>query len=336
MKKEITHKIIFLFFCGLTGFLEIGSVIYAIRVHLTVNQVLFLVLAYQVGCFFPNNIQFSKKLFYIISFVGFCMYLYISIIFPNYYLLWLATLFTSICLQTLRSFQKSSVSTGLKRTFRIIGFGLAPFFSLPAMSFLSLILIFFLIFNKNILSTKIKFYKLKLSELIMVTHQMHYFSYSYLILLIIMLIGKFSAYYACLSFVLGWITYAMLPYLLKNINKHQLIFVAGHIYLALVLIFMSFTNSIEFKILLWIITGFGGGTVYCIEKIYASYNDLNKGALEFSENIGHVLGLTFGILIFNITNSYNMVIISAGTLTIITVMLMILYIKSKQVKIYIG
>lgn len=119
---------IFLLLSGLTGVVEVGAVIYSVLYGYTAFQVLLLVLAYQIGCFFPTNIMLKKPekvLLCCFSLLGACLYSY----FMSYFMLVLTILFISPCLQMARSVQKSSVSTGVKRIFRIMGFAVSPFFS---------------------------------------------------------------------------------------------------------------------------------------------------------------------------------------------------------------
>jgi len=332
MKKEIVDKVLFLLFSSITGFIELGSIIYSIRIGLSINQILLIALAYQLGCFFPTNIQISKTFTILTSIISIFLFIYISFFKFDYLVFWIATFFISANLQILRSFQKATISTGLKRIFRIIGFSLSPFYFLPIIGLFCILLSLSLIFNNNSLQNKINFYKLRIQEIIMVSHQMHYFSYSYFVIIIIMLVGNYNAFYASISFVLGWITYTLVSYILKK-EKFLLYFIGGHVFLMLVLLAMSQIDYVSVKILLWVITGFGGGTVFCIEKLLNSNNDLKKEPLEFSENIGHVLGLALGIVIYNITKNYNSVILSSSILAFFTVVLMLIYNNSNQIKL---
>lgn len=319
---------IFLLFSCLAGFIELGSLIFALQNSYTIYEVLLLALAFQVGYFFPNEIEISKKLLIPLTFLCLCLYLSTIFVSNNYIILLFATLLVSICIQTVRGKQKGNVSTALKRSSRILGFALSFMFTLPIVSILCCIVLFFIIISNNNFITRIHFEKLKFHQLIMIAHQMHYFSYSYFILIILMLLGGYQGIFASCIFVLGWIPYTLIPIILRK-NSYILYFIVGHVFLVLVLLIMSFTTNINLRIFLWIITGFGGGTVFCIEKILKRYNDFNKAALTFSENIGHVLGIASGIGIYLIFKSTNIVIISASIFAAITVVLMIIYLKSK-------
>ena len=47
-------------------------------------------------------------------------------------------------------------------------------------------------------------------------------------------------------------------------------------------------------LILWLLTGLGGGSVFCIKHLAKHYSDLD---MELSENIGHVLGPIVAVLL---------------------------------------
>jgi hypothetical protein len=69
------------------------------------------------------------------------------------------------------------------------------------------------------------------------------------------------------------------------------VFYAGHIGIGILLYTMHFVSSVPLFIVLWLVTGFGGGVVYTISakaKVTGSYQ---KDSMTIAENIGHTLGL---------------------------------------------
>lgn len=86
---------------------------------------------------------------------------------------------------------------------------------------------------------------------------------------------------------------------------------------------MALVNSVYLKLVLWILTGLGGGTVFCIEKIFKKINIYNKYSIDTSENYGHVAGLISGILIFNFFKSYEATIIFSSLCALLTAFLAI-------------
>lgn len=101
---------LFFLLSTITGFVEVGAVIYAMQKGFSVVQILLLVLAYQVGCFFPTNISVKKIWIFILGIlaVTFSVIFYIS---PSFGLFLSTVLFLAPCLQMARSLQKSKVST---------------------------------------------------------------------------------------------------------------------------------------------------------------------------------------------------------------------------------
>jgi hypothetical protein len=66
------------------------------------------------------------------------------------------------------------------------------------------------------------------------------------------------------------------------------------------LFIIFYENNLIF-IIIWILTGLGGGTIFALKKILQVDN---KPDLEFSENIGHVLGVFLSFIMFFIYNSF--------------------------------
>ena len=319
------EKIIFLFFSLITGIIEIGVVIYLVSNNCSFTNILLTVLAYQIGCFFPNNIRL-KKIYLIILGLSALVFSYFSMHtnFPECYLYILASiLFISPCLQSVRSIQKSKVSKGLKRMFRILGFIASIFFTPTFLFAICFIIILILLKLENFKLSSFSFRKLDNRYLIMILHQMHYFSYAYTVLFFSLQFNdQYSKYFTAVVFALGWITYTLVPYILTK-ERYIFYLVSGHIYLTFVLLSMALVNSVYLKLTLWILTGLGGGTVFCIEKIFKKINIYNKYSIDTSENYGHVVGLISGILIFNFFKSYEAAIIFSSLCALLTAFLAI-------------
>ncbi|HYE09043.1 MAG TPA: hypothetical protein VEF53_02560 [Patescibacteria group bacterium] len=324
-------KIFFVLFISLTGFIEIGTVIFAIKSSYTINQLVMLVLAYQIGHFFSSNIRLSKKYIYMLSVSSTLMYLLTIIHKTHHIYLLFATLFVSICLQTIRSINKIKISTGLKRTLRILGFAFSPLFSISIMVFISIIIFISCHLSNIKQSNIILFEKIKLPYYIMITHQIHYFSYSYLILIKIFEVDNFNGFFTSGMFVLGWITYTATPYMLRK-RSYERYFIFGHISLFIILVSMYFLNNLYIKIILWVLTGFGAATVFCIERIFAKNRIQNKHQLDLSENTGHIMGLCSGLLIYNLFHSIDSVIMSAGVYALLTAIMMLRYLKTNTLE----
>lgn len=312
--------LLFLLLSTITGIIEVGTVLFAIAQEYSVIQILLIVLSYQIGCFFPNNISLKKIFligFCILSILSSCGFYFET---DNWWLLAISILFLSPCLQTLRSVLKRSVNTGLKRTFRILGFALSPLFSPILLLIILILCLILLIANKQQKTNAMNLVSLKPPYIVMLVHQMHYFSYTYIVLLIVSAFDKYHGGLTAFIFVLGWITYTIVPYILRG-KKHALYLICGHAFLFIVILSMALTQSNLLFVILWILTGFGGGTVFCIKELLKRticYEDL---ILETAENYGHVLGVLCSIISYAIFDLLAAPIIFAAICAITTVIL---------------
>ena len=60
------------------------------------------------------------------------------------------------------------------------------------------------------------------------------------------------------------------------------------------MVLAMYNNCIWLVLLCWLLTGVGGGTVFCIRHLSNKYEYIN---MNLSENIGHILGSIFAIFI---------------------------------------
>jgi len=294
---------LFFLLSAITGFVEVGTVIYAMQQGFSVVQILLLVLAYQVGCFFPTNISIKKIWLIILGIITLVLSAVFCVI-PSYMIFLAAVLTLSPCLQITRSLQKSKVSTAQKRLFRIIGFSLSPLLSPFTLLGVSAVTFIIALIQKSNFKNKITFPKLSSQYFVMFAHQMHYFSYAYIVLMIVGSLDNYNGFLTALFFVLSWITYTSAQYIFRG-KKYYTYLIAGHLFLVLVISGIALTTSDPIKIVLWILTGFGGGTVFCIKEILKGKRMHDNHTLESSENYGHVLGVSCSIILFILFNSIN-------------------------------
>lgn len=131
-------------------------------------------------------------------------------------------------------------------------------------------------------------------EWIMIIHQTHYFAYAYAVPLLLANNALGGTPLVGIWFACGWISYLSAEHLWRR-WKPTLAFVAGHLMLAIVLSLLSgFSNHPYAALALWIASGFGGGTVYCLSLLHKQA-DLIHARLEFAEDVGHVLGAAVAI-----------------------------------------
>ncbi|WP_143315352.1 hypothetical protein [Clostridium sp. HBUAS56017] len=319
-------KVIFLFLSLVSGCVEIGGVVYGISIDLPVLQVAALGLAYQIGNLVPNPFKLNKKVTAITAFLSMGCFVIYEFVISNYWVLVLGYIFIAMTIQSVRSLQKDKVSTTVKRTFRILGFVIAPFIGVEQNIIISIILIFIVVYSKYKIKES-KFIKpsFKFINGIMVIHQMHYFAYVYFILIIISkLTSSFGIKVIGILVMAGWITYTSVSHIIKGKNYRQY-FIAGHFILSIILICLAKNYDNMFAIIFWIATGFGGGTVYCIGEVNKINQDCSKGDIVFSENIGHIFGVIAGMLVYWIFNDLRAPIYLSACCAITAFILMFIY-----------
>jgi hypothetical protein len=291
-----------------------------IRQGQSIILVLLIVLAYQIGCFFPTNIRLKKRPFLIamgsISFILAVMHYFI----PLFWLLLTSVLLVSPCLQIVRNMYNSSVSIGFKRVFRILGFIISPLFNPLLLASIAIVVTLVMALSKKKDDNSLFFERMPLPNFLMIIHQMHYFSYSYIVLVIAHNFDNHNGFITAFIFALGWVTYTSAQYIFKG-NNYSIYLICGHIFLVILLIAMSLCNSDLTRIFLWVLTGFGGGTVFCIKEILTQHNKYDNHLLETSENYGHVFGVIASIILYAIFRNVNVPIFFASICAMLTVLL---------------
>jgi hypothetical protein len=68
--------------------------------------------------------------------------------------------------------------------------------------------------------------------------------------------------------------------------------------LALILTGLYFAPSLPLKIVLYLLTGVGGTTEFCIGGLGKKWGFYNADAQNLSENFGHVLGVASCLILF--------------------------------------
>lgn len=266
----------------LSGALELGSLFYALEAQAPVP--LLFPLAYQLGnlLFFPAYVTPCRAR-------GLCI-LGLALAVPGIPDLFLpALLAASLCVQAARAEQKSVCPTWLKRTFRIGGFLFSPLTAiLPG-----LIMVCCLLTAWAALSRGRGSHAPGGTSLlpVMVFHQMHYFVYAYIMpAWVLSRTGSLLA--AAISFALTWVVY-LIPQIVAERAKHisyRAMFFVCHSFLLLVMAAMCTASALNRPwalMALWVLTGLGGGSVFCIQELTPACRSTD---LTLSENAGHVLG----------------------------------------------
>lgn len=129
---------------------------------------------------------------------------------------------------------------------------------------------------------------------LMVIHQMHYFSYCYGVPVIFAASDLGGNWLIGVWFALGWVSYLSAHWVLQRFRL-EWVFVIGHAFVAVTLIGLSFLSGIaHLAIVMWILTGLGGGTVFCLTAL-SKQIDLNDEQLVAYEDIGHIGGIVLAV-----------------------------------------
>ena len=291
-----------------SGMCEIGCICWGYNQGFSLVEILMLGCAYQFGNIFPRPYNMSRERYMILGIVGlltcFCSFVLEGVM--SYLCMLVAITCCSICVQVSRSvLKRKGTSTTIKRMSRILGFGMSAWSAkcYPVMILIVLIVALSVIAREQI--TVIQREKIRKHNIctVMILHQMHYFVYVYGILFYV--IKQKGMKQAIFYFLGTWITYTLVsPILERSKNKNYLNwFFVGHSFLAVCLILMSILKmDINGFILLWLMAGFGGGTVFCITKIGKKFLPNNSEDMIIAENYGHWWGSICAVIVAGITN----------------------------------
>ncbi len=131
-------------------------------------------------------------------------------------------------------------------------------------------------------------------EPVMILHQTHYFTYCYGLLLILSHLAG-GPMFVGVWFGIGWITYLSAERLWSRTPLAYAL-VLGHLFVALTLGGLATLGHEPWgAVLTWTLTGFGGGTVYCLTRLHRGAGGHFEG-LDLAEDLGHVGGTVIALL----------------------------------------
>ncbi len=289
----------------LSGALELGSLFYALEIQAPIP--LLFPLVYQMGnlLFLPAFVTPRRA-------QGLCI-LGLALAVPRTPDLFLpALLAASLCIQAARAEQKSACPTWLKRTFRIGGFLFSPLTAmLPG-----LIMACCLLTAWTALAHGKESHATGGTSLlpVMMFHQMHYFVYAYI--MPAWVLGRTgSLLAAAVSFALTWVVY-LIPQIVAERAKHIsycAMFFACHGFLLFVMAAMCITAALDWPwvlMTLWVLTGLGGGSVFCIQELTPACRNTD---MTLSESAGHVLGCLTAVCLSRIVPGRLMIPVLTGS-----------------------
>jgi len=295
------HTVIYLVYSAASGFIELGAIFLAVRMHFSIVITLGLGLVYQAGALLTNPLKLTGSQYRVMIalavFAGVATVWEPYAVFPSLFLL-------SAGLQGLReeALEGSRVGTFPKRVSRILGFALAGFFSPWRMVIISLLILLFaaaLQARSEPLAQAprpVQHRSLGITGIVMVMHQMHYFVYSYALPVLFFRTHGLGGVVAGLAFALGWVSYSLTPMALGRLPPLPVV-VIGHVTVAVTLAFMAANlNNLPLLLAAWFASGFGGGTVFGIRSLGRRWASVDRtGNLDMWENVGHVLGVLAAI-----------------------------------------
>ncbi len=286
----------------LTGVLECGWIAFGAAHSLPLWQILCYPLAYHIGNLFPKPFSFSRSVLRIMcilsAMAGIFTFTVRSSEKTTFVLTCITLFLLSAAIQSVRSGLKSDNNRLLKRVFRVGGFALAPLAAVVPSAILVLTsIVAFLALHEYEGEPGITCMTGQNSfSLVMIFHQLHYFFYAHITLAAMSLLLSHNStvgiVYTALIFCGTWVTYMSVePIVSRLTNRILPVFYAGHIGIGILLFVMHGVTSVPLFIVLWLVTGFGGGVVYTISARAKATGSYQKNSMTIAENIGHTLGL---------------------------------------------
>jgi hypothetical protein len=208
----------------------------------------------------------------------------------------------------------------LKRSARVAGFALGFFCrSVLAPVAAALAVIFAIIALRRVPAAKKQLIlpRLNLVNAVMIFHQMHYFVYCYAAFIIAFELGGRIA--AALAFLASWVIYVFSPLLYGKAKDLRKAFFFGHSLLVVLFIGIYFVPALPLKIALYLLTGIGGTTEFCIGGLAKKWSLYNENAQNFSENIGHVLGVGICLLLVIFWKDLQMSMLFAAAFALLAI-----------------
>jgi hypothetical protein len=312
-----------------SGFFETGPLMMALVSGFTqeaasaIVQALACVLCYQIGNLVPRPVELSKPLIITSGLLGTLCFALTMLPLPRAAALTaslLGTALISASIQSARSLTKSGAPKMLKRSARVAGFAFGFFCSPVLAPVAAALAVFFALVALNRVSavkSRIILPRLGGLNAVMIFHQMHYFVYCYAAFIIAFELGGRTA--AAIAFLASWIVYVLSPLLYRKVKDLRKAFFFGHSLLVVLFAGIYFVPSMPVKIILYLLTGIGGTTEFCIGGLAKKWGIYNKDAQDFSENLGHVLGVTACLAIFLAWENIPLSLLFAGAFALMAV-----------------
>lgn len=318
------RKILYVLLTIFSGYIELGGVLYALLTGYSPLMTIGIVLAFQIGNIVPIPLSLNKFYTYLVLIAGVWSFSIVQFFNGGYWYIVVGVALLSSGTLSIRVNYAKKTGTTIKRLSRVSGFMLAPLFYIPAILVTVIILFFFMVLLTSE-ESRLGFIKPKMNyfNIIMIIHQMHYFCYTYFIIIILYDRMNFKAVNISLFFVLGWITYILIGHFLRGFSFRKY-FILGHMGLFAILGIMYFNISNNLTVILWICTGLGAGTIFALSEINKQHTPYDKNAMDFAENSGHILGIVLSMILYGISKNIYLPIGGAAFLALLAAMMLFL------------
>lgn len=319
MQRFIPHplfEVIYLLLAFCASLLEIGPPIHALNSGHSLETVLWIGLAYQLGN--GASSLLAPSAWRVIA--AACTGLLLAAVSSRPVLQACSVAFLSLALhwsrKAVRNVAASLPGTVAKRTARVLGFVTAavaaPWYAL----FVALVACAASILAarndhhaNHAIAPTLPFFHMV--GVVMLLHQLHYFVYSYVVIWLFHSDTPFGALIPCCLFALGWVSYLCAEPLYRRMHPHR-VFLLGHTFVALCLFGIAISHaSPVLMAALWVMTGFGGGSVYCISRM-GKLQGLGETHIEHWEDAGHIAGVVVALLLGYLFNFSAPVFFAAG------------------------
>lgn len=342
----------------ITGILECGWIASGVVRGLALWQILCYPLCYHLGNLFPKPFSLPKSVL-----IVFCSVSAIATVIlaaaplpeeVRFILTCLCLFLLSAVIQSVREGMKSDGNRLLKRVCRVAGFALSPL-----AAFIPQIILFAAVGSAFFGLTQYSGGKLRFIRpcsqggysLVMLFHQLHYFFYAHITLAAVSLAlsrqvpvikalgyaftrnpALFGAVAGALFFCGTWMTYMSVEPVASRLTKKIMpVFFIGHSAVFVLLLAMSLVTDTTLFVVLWLLTGFGGGTVYTINATAKQSGRHDKDSMTVSENLGHTLGLLAAVIVSAVFGSYSPdIMLVCGALSALAAMLCMTFTAGKE------
>jgi hypothetical protein len=128
-------------------------------------------------------------------------------------------------------------------------------------------------------------------------HHAHYFAYAYIVP-VALVRASLPVAWVGVAFVCGWVVYNAYD---KLVTPSWTLVAVGHVTVACALVGLYFGhNSVPLTLLMWFLTGLGGGVVFMMKQLLPSHPPTLKADLRISEIYGDVAGMVIwgGLLLW--------------------------------------